>query len=67
MPRDFPGPKEPSDLQERRVLLENPACLECQELMVLRVTLEKRDLLERKDTWALLALKDPLDILGPEV
>lgn len=66
VPRDFLVPKEPSDLQERRVLLENPACQECQELMVLRVTLEKRGLLERKDTWALLALKDPSVILGPE-
>lgn len=64
--RDFLGPKEPLDLQEIRVLLENPACQECQELMVLQVTLEKRGLLERKDTWALLALKDPSVILGLE-
>lgn len=66
MPRDFLVLKEPLDHQERRALLENPACQECQELMVLRVTLEKRGLLERKDTWALLALKDLLVILGPE-
>lgn len=66
MPRDFQGPKEPSDLPERRVLLENPVCQECPELMVLLVTLERRGLLERKDTWARLALKDPLVILGPE-
>lgn len=66
VPRDFLVLKEPLDHQERRAQLENPACQECQELMVLRVTLEKRGLLERKDTWALLALKDPLVILGPE-
>lgn len=60
------GPKDPSDLQERRVPLESQACQECQELMVHQVTLERRGLMERKGTWALLALKDPLVTLGPE-
>lgn len=64
--RDFQALKEPSDLRERRVLLESPACQECQEPTVLRVTLERRGLMERKDTWALLALKDPLVTPGPE-
>lgn len=65
-PRDLPAPKEPSDLQERKDLPESQVCQECRELTVHRVTLERRGLLERKDTWALLALKDPLVILGPE-
>lgn len=60
------GPKEPSGLQETRVLQGNQACQECQELTVLRVTPERRGLMERKDTWALLALKDPLVIPDPE-
>lgn len=64
--RDSRAPKEPSDLQERRDQLESPVCQECQELMVLRVTLERKGLTERKDTWAPLALKDPSVILGPE-
>lgn len=64
--RDFQGPRAPSDLQERRVLLESPACQECQEPMVLRVTPERRGLPEKRDTWAPLALKDPLDIQVPE-
>lgn len=34
--------------------------------MVHQVTLERRGLLGRKDTWALLALRDLLVILGPE-
>lgn len=67
VPRDFQDLKEPLDPQERRVLLESPACQECQELMVHRVTQERRGLLERKDTWALLALKDPLVTLDLEV
>lgn len=66
VPRDSLGPKEPSDLQERRALLESQVCQECQELMVHRVTLERKGLLETKDTRALLALKDPLVILVPE-
>jgi len=66
VPRDFLVPKEPSDLMERRALLESQVCQECQELMVHRVTLERKDLLEKKDTTALLALKDPLVILVPE-
>lgn len=66
-PRDSQGPKEPLDLQETRALLESLACREYRELMVLRVTQERRGLLETKDTWALLALKDPLVIQGPEV
>lgn len=66
VPRDFPGPKEPSDLRERRAQLESPACQECQELTAHRVTLEKRGLMERKDTWDPLALKDPLVTPGPE-
>lgn len=61
------GPKEPSDPQETRDLSENQACQECQELTAHRVTLERKGLTERKDTWALLALKDPLVIPGPEV
>lgn len=64
--RDFQGLKEPLDPQERRVLLENQACQECREQMVLRVTLERKDLQERKGTWDLLALKDPLVIPVPE-
>lgn len=65
VPRDSQGPKEPSDLQERRVLLGSQACQECQELMVPRVTLERRGLMGRKDTWAPLALKDPSVIPDP--
>lgn len=57
--RDFQGLKEPSGLQERRVPLESPVCLECQELTDHRATLGRRGLLERKDTWAPPALKDP--------
>lgn len=66
VPRDLQGLKDPSDLQEKRVQLESQVCQECQELMAHRVTLERRGLLERKDTWVPLALKDPLVILGPE-
>lgn len=65
-PRDSQGPKVPSDLQEIRVRLESQACQECQELMDPRVTPGRRGRTERKDTWALLALKDPLVILGRE-
>lgn len=64
--RDFQGPKEPSGPQERRDQLENQVCQECQELTAHQVTLEKRGLMERKDTWAPPALKDPSVILGPE-
>lgn len=64
--RDSQGLKEPSDLRERRVQLESPACQECQEPTVLLVTLERRGLLERKDTWALPAHKDPSATPGPE-
>lgn len=60
------GLKDPLDLQERRARPESQACQECQELMAHRVTLEKRGLPERKATWALLALKDLLVILGLE-
>lgn len=66
VPRDFQAPREPSDLQERRVPSVNQACQECQEQMVHRVTPERRGLRERKDTWAPLALKDPSVIPGPE-
>lgn len=67
VPRDSQGPKEPSDHQERRAQLESQACQECQELTAHRVTLERRVLPEIKDTWALLAPKDPSVIPGPVV
>lgn len=60
------GPKEPLGRQETRVLRGSRACQECRELMVHRVTPERRDLPERKDTWAPLALKGPLVTLDPE-
>lgn len=65
--RDFQGLREPSDPLERRVLLESQVCPECQELMAHRVTQVKRAQLERKDIWDQLVLRDPLDILDPEV
>lgn len=65
--RDSQGHKDRLELQERRVPLESLDYLECQELMALQVTLEKRVQLARKDTWALLDLKAQLVILDPEV
>lgn len=60
------GPKEPSGPQERRDQLENQVCQECRELTAHPVTLEKRGLMERKDTWVRPALKDPSVIPAPE-
>lgn len=65
-PRDSRAPKEPSDHPETRAQLENQVCQECQELMAHRVTPERKDLPERKDTWDPLALKDPSVIPVPE-
>lgn len=59
--------RERSDLQEKRVPLENRACRECQEPMGLRVTQEKKGHQERKETWDLMVLKGRLVILGLEV
>lgn len=62
--RDLQGHREPLDPQERRVLLGNQACQGCRELTAPRVTLERKDHPETKDTWAPLVHKDPLAILG---
>lgn len=50
--------------QERKVLLENQVCLECQELMALLVTQERRDHLELKEIRVPAVLREPLAILA---
>lgn len=65
--RGFQVLRERSDLQERRVPLENQAYQECQEPTDLQATQEKKGRQERKDTWDLLVLKGRSDILGLEV
>lgn len=66
VPRDSRGPKEPLDHPEIRVPSENQVCQECRERMAHRVTPERKDLPETKDTWDPLALKDPSVIPVPE-
>lgn len=65
--RDFQVLRGRSDLQERRVPLENQAYRECQEPTDLQATQEKKGHPERKDIWDLLVLRGRSDILGLEV
>lgn len=65
--RDFQVLRERSDLQERRVPLENQAYQECQEPTDLRAIQEKKDRPERKETWDLLVLRGRSGILALEV
>lgn len=62
--RECQGLREQLDLQERKVPQENQVCQECLELMVLLATLEKRDLLEPKETRVQTVLREQLVILA---
>lgn len=65
--RVFQVLREQLDLQERRAPMESRVYQECQEPTDLRVTPEKKGLLEKKETWVLLVLRGRLDIQGREV
>lgn len=58
-PRVSPGPRVPLGLMERRVLEGNQGSLACLAPMGLRVTLERKVLLEPKETRAHLDLRVP--------
>lgn len=62
--RECQGLRGLLDLQERKVPQESQVCQECPELMVLQVTLEKRGLLELKETRVLMVLRELLVILA---